>query len=54
MNASSQQPGAGENLVKSPCVVVVVVLTAAMTAVVPWAEDTVLSICCLADFPSIL
>lgn len=32
----------------------VVVLTAAMTAVVPWAEDTVLSICCLADFPSTL
>ena len=51
MSASSQQPGAGENLVKSPCVVV---LPTAMTAVVPWAEDTVFSMCCLVNFPSTL
>lgn len=50
MSASSQQPGAGENLV---CVAVVV-LTTATTAAVPWAEDTVLSVCCLIDFPSTL
>lgn len=54
MSASSQQPGAGENLVTSPCVVVVVVLPTAMTAVVPWAEDTVFSMCCLVNFPSTL